>query len=193
MHLKRIISALAVLPFLLIVVYMGGVVFAVFIACICLVALWEYYRIVFNKTGGPVFGVFPIAGYVSIPFFVWAAYLESFFMITGLILLNIIIAGIFSAFLFKSNPMVSDTVSKHVFGIIYIPVLLSLAVIIRSGDDGFRWIFFILFMVFPGDIGAFYIGSLFGKHKLCPSVSPGKTIEGAIGGFSVSLAARECR
>jgi phosphatidate cytidylyltransferase len=189
MHLKRIISALAVLPLLFAVIYMGGVVFAVFIALICMVALWEYYRIVFNITGESVFGVFPFTGYLSIPFIVWAAYLESFYIITGIILLNMIIAGILAVFLFKSNPIVSDTVSKHLLGLIYIPVLLSLVVVIRSGDDGFCWIFFILFMVFPGDIGAYYIGSLFGKHKLCPAVSPGKTIEGAIGGFAVSFAA----
>ncbi len=163
--------------------------FAVFITFICLIALWEYYRIMFHKTGGSVFGLFSFTGYLSIPFIIWAAYLESFSMMTGMILLNMILGGALAVFLFKSNPIVSETVLKHIFGILYVPVLLSLAVLIRNGDDGFRWIFFILFMVFPGDIGAYYIGSLFGKHKLCPAVSPGKTIEGALGGFAVSFAA----
>ena len=51
------------------------------------------------------------------------------------------------------------------------------------------WTFWLLLLVIAGDTGAFYTGSFLGRHKLCPSVSPGKTIEGAVGGISAALAA----
>jgi phosphatidate cytidylyltransferase len=38
-----------------------------------------------------------------------------------------------------------------------------------------------------GDTGAYYAGSYLGRHKLCPAVSPKKTIEGAVGGLTASL------
>jgi phosphatidate cytidylyltransferase len=41
--------------------------------------------------------------------------------------------------------------------------------------------------VFIGDTGAYYLGSYFGQHKLCPAVSPNKTIEGSLGGLAASL------
>jgi phosphatidate cytidylyltransferase len=51
------------------------------------------------------------------------------------------------------------------------------------------WIFFLLTVIFLGDTGAFYCGRLLGKHKLYVTVSPGKTWEGAVGGFVVSVLA----
>ncbi len=49
--------------------------------------------------------------------------------------------------------------------------------------------FFVLIFAIPwmSDSGAFFAGSLFGKHKLCPKISPKKTIEGAIGGMAVCI------
>ena len=42
-------------------------------------------------------------------------------------------------------------------------------------------------LIFAGDIGAFYAGTYLGRNKLCPSVSPKKTIEGALGGIAANL------
>ena len=52
---------------------------------------------------------------------------------------------------------------------------------------GQKWLLFSLAVIFAGDISAYYIGTYFGKHKLCPAVSPGKTIEGSFGGLSANL------
>ena len=62
------------------------------------------------------------------------------------------------------------------------PAWLALSRLLVA-DDGMVWVVFVLFLVWATDIGAFAVGKLFGKIKLIPRVSPGKTWEGVIGGI----------
>jgi phosphatidate cytidylyltransferase len=84
--------------------------------------------------------------------------------------------------------LVSEIVTKQVLGIVYIPLLISYLVLIRNGIHGVSWLYFLLLIVFSGDIGSFYVGSFLGRHKLCPAVSPNKTIEGSVGGLAANIA-----
>jgi len=72
---------------------------------------------------------------------------------------------------------------------LYIPFLLSHLLLLFHVPAGRRWIFFLFIVIFAGDTGAYYAGHRWGKHKLWRTVSPGKTIEGAVGGLLSSLAA----
>ncbi|MDX9713913.1 MAG: phosphatidate cytidylyltransferase [Dissulfurispiraceae bacterium] len=62
---------------------------------------------------------------------------------------------------------------------VYIPLLLlpQWAIMLK----GWQWIILLYSTVWAGDSAAFYIGTYFGKRKLCPAVSPNKTVEGAFG------------
>ena len=60
---------------------------------------------------------------------------------------------------------------------------------IRGLEDGMAWIIILLFVTFSTDTGAYIVGRLFGRRKLAPTISPGKTWEGAIGGLAASVAA----
>lgn len=68
-----------------------------------------------------------------------------------------------------------------------IPASLSCIILLRytveSRPMGIFLILFILFSAWFGDSGAYFVGTFFGKHKLCPNVSPKKTVEGLIGGI----------
>ena len=57
----------------------------------------------------------------------------------------------------------------------------------RSSIATLLWIIVLIFITKATDIGALIVGSVFGKHKLAPKTSPGKTVEGAIGGVVVSI------
>lgn len=187
MHLKRWITGIAALPFLFLMIYKGGSLFAVSVSIICFLALWEYFRIVFNAKGKTISNIILLIGLIVGPIIIWAAYKNSLVIIITIVAFNLISSGLFTFTQFKSDPFILENLAKQILGIIYIPVLLSFLVLIRDGTDGMLWIFSLLFVVFAGDIGAFYVGSYLGRHKLCPSVSPNKTIEGSIGGLTSNL------
>ncbi len=53
----------------------------------------------------------------------------------------------------------------------------------ENAGDGLFYVFLALIMAWFSDIGAYFVGTFFGKHKLCPRISPKKTVEGFFGGI----------
>lgn len=68
-----------------------------------------------------------------------------------------------------------------------IPLSISCILFVRYSmpDDniGISMVFYFLFCAWFGDSGAYFVGTFFGKHKLCPTISPKKTVEGFFGGI----------
>lgn len=193
MHLKRWITGLVALPFLVYLIYSGGVYFAAFIAVVSVIALWEYFNIAFtvpdpSDRPGQRLGFIPLIAILTAPAIVWTTHKFSVDLVVCILALNLIVCALFSFTRFKTDKRVIETIVKAGQALIYIPLMLAFAVLIRDGSDGMRWLFFILGIVFAGDIGALYAGTYLGRHKLCPSVSPGKTIEGSFGGLAGNVA-----
>jgi phosphatidate cytidylyltransferase len=69
-----------------------------------------------------------------------------------------------------------------------VPAWLALARISETWPHGRAWTIFVLALAFAADIGAFFAGRAFGRVKLAPRVSPGKTWEGVFGGLALALA-----
>ena len=67
-----------------------------------------------------------------------------------------------------------------------VPAWLGLVRLRWDLPDGAQWVLFSLILVWVADIGAYFFGRRFGRLRLAPEVSPGKTWEGAIGGVAAS-------
>ncbi|MCX6999517.1 MAG: phosphatidate cytidylyltransferase [Candidatus Sumerlaeota bacterium] len=72
-------------------------------------------------------------------------------------------------------------------GVLWIALPVALGLIILNMKDGNLLLGALLAIVFFTDVGAYLVGSRLGRHKLCPRLSPKKTVEGAIGGFVFAL------
>lgn len=72
-----------------------------------------------------------------------------------------------------------------VFGLLYLIYFPSFLIRVHLEPHGPLLLLFLLGIIWLGDIGAYYGGKTFGRHKLSPNVSPGKTIEGAAAAFVV--------
>lgn len=101
--------------------------------------------------------------------------------------------GLFSGFfaLMTFSPLDSSGIprlAKVCLGWLYIPYLLSFILLIAKADSGRAWVFFTLLVIAASDIGAYYSGKRFGRHKLYVAVSPKKTIEGSLGGLVAGMA-----
>jgi phosphatidate cytidylyltransferase len=75
------------------------------------------------------------------------------------------------------------------FGVCYVGFTLSTVASTRLLPDGERFVLFLALVTWAGDTGAYYAGTLWGKHLLAPSVSPKKTVEGAVGGVALAVGA----
>lgn len=73
------------------------------------------------------------------------------------------------------------------FGVLYVGFTLSTVASTRLLPGGERFVLFLALVTWAADTGAYYAGTLWGKHLLAPSISPKKTIEGVGGGAGLAL------
>lgn len=79
--------------------------------------------------------------------------------------------------------------AQGLFGLIWIAYPLTIVPLLWKQEDGPALVLFLMVCVWSGDIAALYVGKAFGKHKLAPRLSPGKTWEGSIASIVGSIAA----
>jgi phosphatidate cytidylyltransferase len=74
-------------------------------------------------------------------------------------------------------------------GVLYVGWLGSHLVLLREAPDGRDWVLLLLFTTFATDTSSYFVGRALGRRPLAARISPGKTVEGAIGGVLFGLAA----
>jgi phosphatidate cytidylyltransferase len=189
---KRIISALIAAPVALIMIYLGGLPLATFLAAVSAGCAWEFYRIAAAGGVEPLDPVgIPLAG--AVPLAVYAAGIGLYrpSLVVAAVAMLIILAAVIWTRGPQRRPLGAASVT--VMGILYTGGLLSFGYALREhpyavGDRaGTALVAFPLVLTWASDIGAFFVGRAVGGPKLIPSVSPGKTISGALGGLAATV------
>ncbi len=188
---RRVLFALVGAPLTVALIFIGGWVFAAALAGVAAIGAWELFRMATAGGSEPL----EIPGIIlaaSIPLAVHASYL-GVFRVTLTVAVLIFLA-LFAAVIWargaEHKPLVAFSVT--VAGVIY-PCLVAYMYPLRyhqyvvGAAAGTILVMFPVLVTWATDTGAYTFGRLFGKHKLIPSVSPSKTIEGAIGGLIVAV------
>ena len=190
--MSRIITAAIALPILIAsILYPPFELLFVAIA----VALYEFWFLARRVGAKPdvVVGYAATAALLVAFFFNW---LELLFVIVPLFVVAALAAEMLRGAPFDKMIL---SVGSTVLGVLYVVVLgghmISLRVGFSHPAPGFpesysvstHLLSFFFLVLMGSDTGAYYTGRLLGKHKLAPSISPGKTWEGAVGGMAASL------
>ena len=180
--IKQRIATAAVLVVLLIgaIVYLPAKILVVLLGLLFLGGFWEWAGFA-GHAFGPRRAPFVLAGLVAL-----AATYFYIFMQGGSPHLILTIAAVWWAIALiwiirYPTPVPAWTVRAAAF-VVLVPAWLGLSLLLTRTSLGGLWLLTAVLLVFAADTGAYFAGRTFGRHKLAPAVSPGKTWEGVIGG-----------
>jgi len=178
MHGRRLITGLLILPlFLLCVFWSGGVwLSAILVTFFFIFARAELYNLLSVPSYGGVHywqnGLAVLFFYFTVEHKIPAILVITFLFYwgSGMLTLRDHLKGY------------RYEMAAHGTALIYILLPLACFVYLRSLENGSSYLYFMLSVACMTDVGAYYGGKLFGRHKLSPVISPNKTIEGTITG-----------
>jgi phosphatidate cytidylyltransferase len=172
----RLLTAAAALPLLMYLVCCAPLwLFSAAVLGLTVVGLCEYFALArshnpLSSTIGLTWGITVAVAMLSLDVTLTTAAL---------------IAGLFVTYVLSLRDLQPERgvhgVSYTLFGVVYISFLLPHLLWLRRSPDGVAWVFFVLLVAMSGDTAGYAVGRLWGRHKLIPHISPGKTIEGSIG------------
>ncbi len=185
MHLQRWISGLILGPSLiLLIVFFPPWVFLLFILLVIFLALREFYALSLPEVSPGEKGTGILLGCLL----ALSLYSREPRCFLFTILLAFFLFSIRSLLRPEDFSTRVERVSKHLLGLFYLPFLLGHFVLLRNLERGRLWVLFTLVAVYFGDTLAFYVGRAWGKKKMAPHISPGKTVEGGLGAVAGSAA-----
>ncbi|PIQ90110.1 MAG: hypothetical protein COV71_06085 [Candidatus Omnitrophica bacterium CG11_big_fil_rev_8_21_14_0_20_41_12] len=184
MLIKRIISATVLIGIIAGVIFLDWLC-ALMATLFIIGGLYEYFVMIENK-GIKIYKYFGIGMGTIIPLSIMLRFeptknWELLFIVLALFFL------ILMQFKRRDNQGVIVDISTTLFGILYVSWFFSFIIKIRYLPGGLGYLVALLLITKLGDIGAFLIGSKWGKHPLLLRISPKKTLEGSIGGLLFSI------
>ncbi len=185
---QRILTAVVGVPLVLVVIWAGLPWLTIVTGVVALLALREFYQMTgdvkaFSPLGAIWTALFIVSAQLnSQPFLYWAPITGGGILATSLWLM-----------VHRSEGELIKRGLYMLAGPLYIGLLLSHATMLRQVDEstevGRDWLLLAVFATFATDTGAYFAGRVLGRHRMSPSISPGKTWEGATGGFMAAILA----
>ncbi|MGI6370583.1 MAG: phosphatidate cytidylyltransferase [Candidatus Kapaibacterium sp.] len=189
---KRVIVAVILIPIAFAIVIVGGIYFFATIVLISTLALQEFYKMSEQKGYLPSTILSLIFNFiVLLRFYFTTQNIDSFVLSSDLLIL-IFPTLILLQQLFSKNTNIYTNAGTSFTGLLYITIPMVLLILIRfqmsiPDVNSAYFILMIFCSIWICDSAAYFVGKKFGKRKLLDSVSPKKTVAGAVGGFSASL------
>ena len=193
----RILTAAVLIPTILYIITLGGLPFLIAVIVIVVLGQHEIYELLRDKGAHPsvTFGL--IAG-GTLPV---VAFVGNASHVTAILTATLLAAMVLELRRQRINEAMAS-ISGTFFGVVYVGWLLSHAVALRqfdsavfgrygatslqqlglTPDSGIFFMVYTLVVVVACDAGAYFAGRAYGRRKLAPVISPGKSVEGAIGG-----------
>jgi phosphatidate cytidylyltransferase len=180
---KRILVAIPLIAFAIAITVAGGIYFSLAMIGIGVLCLREFMAM--TEELRPI----QRAAYVTVPALIVAAYFGTAFNV-----LLVLAASFPVIFAFGTDRRHRDgivgSMGVTLLGIVWIGIPLVHAVLLRDlPDHGAALIVDVLVGTFAADTGAYATGRMFGSHRIAPSLSPNKTLEGLVGGFLIGTMA----
>jgi phosphatidate cytidylyltransferase len=192
----RLLTAAVLVPGVLWLIAKGGLWVLGTVVVIVLLGIREFYQLIEAKGAQPLWG-FGMAAGAALPVVGYFGNEYHATILMTAVLLAVMVAQVGKAQISQALASISGTF----FGIFYVGWLLTHAVTLRNFDQvvaakwgpeaaslydpqaGAFFLVFVLAAVVLCDAGAYFAGRAWGRRKLAPSISPGKTVEGALGGI----------
>ena len=193
--MSRIITALVVLPVLIASILISWLqpLFVLLVAAALVLGLFEFYVLAKTRDLKPD----AVVGYIAaaslfVIFYITRPWqlLDMLFLIQAVLV--IFIPGTLIAATLRGAPFdkMLASAGATILGVLYVVFLGGHLVAVRTGFNqplSADLLSFFFLVLMGSDTGAYYVGRALGKHKLAPTISPGKTWEGVAGGIAASL------
>jgi phosphatidate cytidylyltransferase len=183
--IPRVVTAVVAIPLLLaLFLYAPAWAFLIVIAIAGGISAWEYCNITIGDE-------MPAAKWLMAA--LTSAIIAVMYFYPQHLLPTVLGASIttflFILFAHEDQPRATHHLGSSITSLVYAGLMFGCIALLRQkgGDVGHLWVIMGLAIVWGSDTGAYFAGRALGKHKLYPSVSPNKTIEGALGGVVTSV------
>lgn len=201
---RRVLFAVVAAPVVLAILLIGGASLAALLAVASALAAWEFFRLARNAGNQPLDDIgIGLAGLT--PLAVHAQYLGLYAVRPVDVLVVVLLVCALSLWMRGSHGQPIASLGVTFFGALYAGGTLSFAYVLRYHEYALGgrevpiggWHVMIpaggalaalpVVLTWTTDIGAYAFGRMFGRRKLMPTVSPGKTVAGAVGGVAASV------
>lgn len=179
---SRYVGALIIAPYILFL-FLGGIYLKYSVMVLAVMGMYEFYRAASKKGSNPIS---KIGYFMCIIYYIYIGNPVNYKIVFLMIIISLFALMCISVLDLKYNFM---DISITVMGFLYPAVFFSSIVYVNNLNFGNYFVWLIFISSWICDTSAYYSGKVFGKKKLCPRLSPNKTVEGSIGGIAGSTIA----